>query len=148
MATQEPMTGTATFLLSKLGQLANSRFGERLTEIGLRPRHCGVLEMLTDGPVSQLTVARGLGVAPSVVVDMTDELERLDAVRRVRDDADRRRQLIELTETGRRLRRQAMRAAAEVDAELLAPLRAADATKLRAVLGRLGETHLGLSQPS
>jgi len=145
MATQEPMTGTATFLLGKLGQLATARFAEQLADAGLRPRHCGLLELLADGPLAQLTIARTMGVTPSVVVDMTDELEHLDAVRRVRDETDRRRQLIELTGTGRKLRRRALAIARDVDAQLLGALSPAEADRLRADLSRLGAAHLRLT---
>ena len=124
------MTGSVVFLLGKLGKQATDGFAGRLAELGLRPRHCGVLESLRGGPLAQLALARLLGVTPSVVVDMVDELEALDAVRRVRDSADRRRQLVELTPEGRELSRRAARLAHETDAELLAAL---DAPRLEAL---------------
>lgn len=119
MVAQESVASSATFLLGKLGGIATSRFAERIAEFGLRPRHCGVLEWLGAGSVTQLDLARALGVTPSVIVDMLDELEALDAVRRNRDPADRRRQVVELTPTGRTLIAKAAAAAHAVDAELL-----------------------------
>ncbi len=123
------MTGSVAFLLGKLGRLATQGFADRLAPLGLRPRHCGVLESLRGGPLAQLTLARALGVAPSVVVDMVDELEALDAVRRVRDTTDRRRQLVELTPEGRALSQRAAHLSHETDAALLAAL---DAPRLEA----------------
>lgn len=131
------MTGTVAFQLGKLGQMATGRFADRLAPYGLRPRHCAVLELLAARAKAQLELARAIGVTPSVVVDMLDELEKLDALRRVRDTADRRRQLIELTAEGQKLRRTAARLARETDEELLGSLTAEEATALRRVLGRI-----------
>jgi len=139
---EESVTRTAVFLLGKLGQVATGRFADRLAPHGLRPRHCGVLELLAAGPKAQLDLARTIGVTPSVVVDMLDELEELDAVRRVRDTADRRRQLIELTPAGQRLRRAAARLARETDRELLDGLDAAEEAALRRVLDQIAQREL------
>jgi DNA-binding MarR family transcriptional regulator len=112
--------------------------------LGLRPRHCAVLELLTGAPKAQLELATAIGVTPSVVVDMLDELEQVDAIRRTRDRVDRRRQLIELTPEGRGLRRRAVALARETDDELLEGLDAAQAATLRAGLQRIADaTGLG-----
>ncbi|GAB2807974.1 hypothetical protein GCM10027176_11250 [Actinoallomurus bryophytorum] len=137
MTVEESVTGTVAFMLGKLGQAATGRFADRLAPFGLRPRHCAVLELLTAGPQAQLALARTIGVTPSVVVDMLDELEELGALRRVRDTVDRRRQLIELTPDGHGLRRTAVRLAGETDEELLGGLTAEEAALLRRALGRM-----------
>jgi DNA-binding MarR family transcriptional regulator len=139
MAAEEAMTERIGYLLGKLGQLATVRLAERLAPLRLRPRHCGVLESLRGAPVSQLDLARALGVTPSVIVDMLDELEELGAVRRVRDGADRRRQLVELTPTGQRLGRRARQLAQRLDTELLAALEPRQARALHESLRRLAE---------
>ncbi|MCZ0987386.1 MarR family winged helix-turn-helix transcriptional regulator [Streptomyces diastatochromogenes] len=137
MAAEESLTDTVGFLLGKLGQQANVRFADRLAPLGLRPRHCAVLELLSGGPRAQLELAKAVGVTASVVVDMLDELEQLDAVRRVRDTADRRRQLIELTPTGRELRHQTLSLARQNDEELLSAISPAEAAALLHTLGRI-----------
>jgi len=131
------LTNTVGFLLGKLGQQANGQFADRLAPLGLRPRHCAVLELLSGGPRAQLELAKAVGVTASVVVDMLDELEELDAVRRVRDTADRRRQLIELTPTGQELRHQTLSLARQNDEELLSAIDPAEVTALRQTLGRI-----------
>ncbi|KUM85751.1 hypothetical protein AQI88_41595 [Streptomyces cellostaticus] len=131
------MTNTVGFLLGKLGQQANGRFADRLAPLGLRPRHCAVLEFLSGGPRAQLELAKAVGVTASVVVDMLDELEELGAVRRVRDTTDRRRQLIELTPAGRELRRQTLSLARQNDEDLLSAIDPAEAAALRQTLGRI-----------
>jgi len=135
------VTDTVVFLLGKLGQLATNRFADRLAPLGLRPRHCGVLELLRVAPMAQLDLARRLDVAASVIVDMLDQLEAVGAVRRTRDVADRRRQLVELTPEGESLCRQAAHLARRVDAELLATLEPGHAASARDVLGRLAVAH-------
>jgi DNA-binding MarR family transcriptional regulator len=137
---EESVTHTLAFLLGKLGQVANRRFADRLAPLGLRPRHCAVLELLTDAPQAQLELAHAISVTPSVVVDMLDELEQMGAVRRVRDSADRRRQLIELTRKGRTLRLEAVALARETDEELLAGLDATQAAVLQTGLQRIADS--------
>jgi DNA-binding MarR family transcriptional regulator len=136
---QESVAASATFLIGKLAGISTSRFAERIAEFGLRPRHCGALEWLGAASATQLDLARALGVTPSVIVDMLDELEALDAVRRNRDPADRRRQIVELTPTGRTLITKAARAAHEVDAELLDSLDLDRRAALFAALRQLAE---------
>jgi DNA-binding MarR family transcriptional regulator len=102
--------------------------------MGLRPRHCGVLELLRTGPMAQLDLASGIGVAPSVIVDMIDELQDLGAVERVRGTVDRRRQFVGLTAHGRGLIRRAAIAARQVDADLLRDLDTEQCARLRANL--------------
>ncbi|MGW2158948.1 MarR family winged helix-turn-helix transcriptional regulator [Nonomuraea sp. NPDC001699] len=137
MTAEGSLTDTVGFLLGKLGQQANGQFADRLAPLGLRPRHCAVLELLAGGPRAQLELAKAVGVTASVVVDMLDELEKLGAVRRVRDTADRRRQLIELTPTGQDLRHQTLSLARQNDEDLLSAIDPAEVTALRQILGRI-----------
>jgi DNA-binding MarR family transcriptional regulator len=138
VTSQPTVGGSLTFLLGKLGGVAANRFAERLAALGLRPRHCAVLELAGAVPLSQLELATRIGVTPSVVVDMLDELEALDAIRRVPQESDRRRRIIELTPTGRELRRQAGEAAHQVDAELLSGIDPRRRAELRSALAELG----------
>lgn len=133
------MTDTVSFRLAKLGQLSTARFAEGLAPLGLRPRHCAVLGLLSGPPMAQLELAKRIGVTASVVVDMLDELEAHGAVRRIRDTADRRRQLAELTSRGRTLSSQATQLARQIDAELLLPLNAVQSKGLRDALALITE---------
>lgn len=148
MDAQESVATSATFLLGKLASITTSRFAERIAEFGLRPRHCGILELLGAAPATQLDLARALGVTPSVIVDMLDELETLDAVRRNRDPADRRRQIVELTPAGRTLITKAAHAARSSDAEFLVNLAPDRRVALLATLRQLAqENGLPTSSP-
>ena len=132
------MATSLTFLLGKLGGAASNRFAARLAALGIKPRHCAVLELAGPGKFSQLELAERIGVTPSVVVDMLDELEALGAIRRVPQPEDRRRRFIELTPAGRELGQQAGRAAHAVDAELSRGLDPELAEALRTALTRMG----------
>ncbi|MEU7895093.1 MarR family winged helix-turn-helix transcriptional regulator [Nonomuraea sp. NPDC049152] len=135
------VTDSLAFLLSKLGQVAAESFADRLAPLGLRPRHCAVLQLLDGAPLGQLALAKTIGVTPSVVVDMLDELENVGAVRRVRDTVDRRRQVVEITDEGRELSRSAAEAAAQVDAELLGMLTPGQGSALRKALTTVAAAH-------
>ncbi|GAA4219824.1 DNA-binding MarR family transcriptional regulator [Streptosporangium album] len=137
MQPQESVTESLAFLLGKLGQMATGRFADRLAPLGLRPRHCAVLELLATAPLGQLALAQTIGVTPSVVVDMLDELEAVGALRRVRDSTDRRRQVVEITDGGRALALSAARLAKQVDIELLRELDSTQATAVREGLARV-----------
>src|SRR2546421_4762706 len=111
-----PLTDRAAFLLAKLGRVALDRFAARLQPLGLRPPHCGLLAVIAQRQdSSQQELGRLLGQAPSGIVAMLDDLERLGAVRRVRDDVDRRRHLLALTPAGRELLARAEAVSLEVE---------------------------------
>jgi DNA-binding MarR family transcriptional regulator len=132
---------TAAFRLGVLGTLATERFTAGIEAHGLKPKHAGLLTVLHAGTAtSQQELAALMGVAPSLVVALADQLEALGAVRRVRDPADRRRQALTLTEHGRTLLATCAQVAADVDAQLLASLTAAQRRALREGLGALARS--------
>jgi DNA-binding MarR family transcriptional regulator len=97
-----------------------------------------VLELAGTAARTQLELATMIGVTPSVVVDMLDELERLDAVERVPQPGDRRRRVVELTPAGRQLAARAAAAAHAVDEELLGVLTPDLRAAFRAALEQVG----------
>jgi DNA-binding MarR family transcriptional regulator len=70
------------------------RFGVNGTDL-----HC--LDVLFDGPRTAGKLAEGIGLSPAATTTLIDRLEARGYVRRVRDPADRRRVLVELTEQAR-----------------------------------------------
>jgi DNA-binding MarR family transcriptional regulator len=68
---------------------------------GLRARHVVALTLLRDlGPQNQSDLAVTLGMDPTNVVALLNELEREDLVQRRRSSEDRRRHTVTLTEAG------------------------------------------------
>jgi DNA-binding MarR family transcriptional regulator len=97
---------------------------------------------------SQAELGTWLGVGPSAVVAIVDELEARGAVRRTPDPANRRRMIITVTPAGAELLHEATRRAVALDRELFAdlpaPLIEAFETATRLIATRLGIGH----QPS
>src|SRR5882757_3938444 len=89
------------FLLAQLGAHAASKFAVRMRALGLTLPLVGVLRFLARHPGStQRELAEAIGMPPSRLVAMADELERRGLVRRVRDEQDRRSHRITLTDSG------------------------------------------------
>jgi DNA-binding MarR family transcriptional regulator len=84
--------------------------------------------------LSQLELSKRLGLDPTIVVGLIDDLEARRAIKRVRDPADRRRYLMEVTPTGRKLHATAAAEMAEAEREFLAPLPAQERKELRRML--------------
>ncbi|WP_436496311.1 MarR family winged helix-turn-helix transcriptional regulator [Actinokineospora sp. HUAS TT18] len=130
-------------LLVKLGQVAFRLAETNLAALGLRVRHYSILQALADnGPMTQLAVGTYLRIDPATMVSSLDDLESMSAVRRVRDETDRRRYLVELTETGRGLVDTANSGLRAFDGDVLADLTGAERKALHSALLKLstGET--------
>src|SRR5882757_7454334 len=77
------------------------RFGERLAPLGLEQQHAGMLiRLAANQGQSQQAIAEMIGVNPTRMVFLTDELEKLGLVERRRNPADRRSHALYLTEAG------------------------------------------------
>lgn len=111
MSTQRPFADDLGFLLSRASGVVAKSVSEALAPLGLRVRSYSVLAFATEeaGGVNQRRLAALMGLDPSQVVALIDELESRGLVRRGSDPSDRRNKLIEATEEGRRLRRTAQR---------------------------------------
>ncbi|QXJ24013.1 winged helix-turn-helix transcriptional regulator [Actinomadura graeca] len=134
------LPGTLTFQLVTLGALATDRFAEALAPLGLKPKHAGLLAVVSRGlAASQLDVAATMGVVPSLVVSLADHLVRLGAIERVRDPRDRRRQVLTLTGEGRRLLAQCAAAARSVDDQIAAALPPGERAVVARTLGTLAD---------
>ena len=84
-----PPSGAA-LLLSQLGAHVSRRFAERLAPLDLSPAHVAVLRVVGQNPgIGQRELAEELGVVPSRVVVLIDELEERGIVERRRDDIAR-----------------------------------------------------------
>ncbi|MEV7181657.1 MarR family transcriptional regulator [Kitasatospora sp. NPDC093679] len=128
----------STYLLSRTGKAARTRLAERLARRGLRLWHLAVLAALADfGPHVQRDLSVRLSVDPSDIAKVVDELAAAGWVDRSRDPADRRRIRVTVTDPGRTALRELQAEAEAVQAELLAPLSAAERTRLHGLLRRL-----------
>jgi DNA-binding MarR family transcriptional regulator len=125
----------AAFLLAQLGAHAADRFGDRIKGLGVAPPHAGILRMIATTPCNQRALAKRLGVLPSRMVILIDELAEKGLVERKRNAKDRRHSELVLTKRGGRMLEKLSKLAAEHEADLCAGLTAAERDTL-AALGR------------
>src|SRR6267378_3728047 len=105
------------FLLAQLGAHAAERFGERIAVLGLSPPEAGILRMIAATPsCNQQTLGKTLGVLPSRMVILIDELAEKGLVERKRNIKDRRHSELVLTKRGRSMLEKLSRLAAEHEA--------------------------------
>jgi DNA-binding MarR family transcriptional regulator len=132
------LSGRLAYLL-KRAQLGLEVLHDDLLEpYGIGHRELAVLLFLAARePESQQQAARRLGVDRTSMVALIDALEGKGLVARRPDPADRRRNVVAITDAGRRTLKQATRASDRAEQRLLAGLDAADAAQLRDLLRRL-----------
>jgi DNA-binding MarR family transcriptional regulator len=131
-------TASVAFLLSQVGAHASSRFAERLAPLELVPPHAGILRVIERANgLSQQALGETLGVFPSRLVQMIDELERRGLVERRDNPADRRSYALHLTEAGRASLAQIGRIAREHDDALCAALDEKERAQLKDFLARI-----------
>ena len=130
----------AAFLLAQIGAHAARRFGERAAALGLTAPDAGVLRKIASDPrISQKALAEHLGLMPSRMVALIDELETKGIVARRRSSEDRRNYELELTERGRSVLGELSRVAAEHEESLCAALNKEERVQLRDLCRRIAE---------
>lgn len=125
--------------LAHLFKHAQMRLAE-LTAAALAPsditgRELAVLLVIADQPpTSQLQIATRMGVDRTTMVALIDALEHKQLVERQPDPADRRRNVVALTNAGRKTTHQAAAAADKAERAFLEPLPPEDAATVRQTL--------------
>lgn len=134
----EVLAGNTGFLIGRLGWIAQKRFSERIAAVGLTPRAWGALNVLDkEGAITQHALCRSIGMDPSSMVAIVDELEAQGLVERRRNPQDRRAHALHVTELGRTTLGQGRKLASQAQEELLAPLSQEERDELHALLLRL-----------
>ncbi|PRX51026.1 DNA-binding MarR family transcriptional regulator [Prauserella shujinwangii] len=130
--------GSVGYLLARAGGRAIRDLNRALEPYGLRSRHYTVLSAsAARGGLSQRQLGGVLGVDPSAVVALVDDLERAGLVKREADPEDRRTRLVTLTERGHTTLARARELAAETDSALLGPLSGTERATLESLLRRI-----------
>ena len=124
-------------LFFRLWRASHTRIAEALSSVGLTPALFGVLNVLRarDGAIQQ-EIASSMGIDPSTMVSLIDDLERAGLAERRPHPTDRRARAVAITPKGRRLLDRARRMATEVDSEVLRGLTAAERRDLMTLLRR------------
>jgi MarR family transcriptional regulator, lower aerobic nicotinate degradation pathway regulator len=131
---------TAGMLLVKLGRAAERWFAEALKPSGLTPRHFGVLFEVQARPTSQQALIDSIGVDPSKLVGLLNDLEAEGLIVRRRDPDDRRRHIVEVSKLGRTRLQAAEKAAAAVEDRLFAGIDAEQRAEVLNVLAQVADS--------
>jgi len=130
--------GSFALLLVQLGLEAARQFGEQLAPLGLEPRHAGMLIRLAanEGKAQQV-IGELLGLNPTQMVFLVDELEGRGFVERRRNPADRRSYGLYLTQAGRDMLSKVWEVTLVHQARLGASLSESEQEQLTQLLGRI-----------
>jgi DNA-binding MarR family transcriptional regulator len=131
---------TAGMLLVKIGRAAERWFTEALKPSGLTPRHVGVLFEVRARPTSQQALIDSIGVDPSKLVGLLNDLEAEGLIVRRRDPEDRRRHIVEVSKEGRTRLADAEQAAGKVEERLFAGLDDAQRKELHGLLAQVADS--------
>ncbi len=124
-------------LFFRLWRASHTRTAERLASIGLTPALFALLNVLgaREGAIQQ-QLSSDMGIDPSAMVKLIDELESAGFAERRRRPGDRRAWEVSITPKGRRTLERARRFATQVQDEVLGGLSAADRRQLLRLLRR------------
>ncbi|MGH2960987.1 MAG: MarR family winged helix-turn-helix transcriptional regulator [Solirubrobacterales bacterium] len=124
-------------LFFRLWRASHTRTAEALESIGLTPALFGLLNVLgvRDGAI-QLELATTMGIDPSTLVSLVDELESAGLAKRRPHPNDRRAREVTITAKGRRLLERGRRMAFQVEDEVLRGLTTAERRELLTLLRR------------
>lgn len=129
---------SVSFLLSKLGLQTGARFAAVLEPLGIRPQHFALLRYLAaaEGRTQQ-ALAEMLGIPPSRMVALVDDLQQRGLAERRPNPADRRAHAVSLTDQGKQLLERAFAMAVEHEGRLCAVLSDDERTTLLGLLRKL-----------
>ena len=124
-------------LFFRLWRASHTRVAELLGSIGLTPALFGVLNFLgaRQGAIQQ-EIGAAMGIDPSTMVSLIDELEKAGLAKRRPHPKDRRAREVVITPKGRRSLERGRELASQVEDEVLRGLSAAERRQLLALLRR------------
>jgi DNA-binding MarR family transcriptional regulator len=131
---------STAFLLAQVGARAAALFAARLEELELVPAHAGTLRVIAgNAGISQQVLASMLGMVPSRLVSLLDELESRGLVERRDHPEDRRVYALHLTEKGSKTMTEIGRVARAHDDAVCASLSAKEREQLWSLLSRIAD---------
>ena len=144
MAKALPSTATRVpygLLLARLGQDATARFRRALRPLGLTAQQFIVLKQLeTIGSTSQSALADALGIDYSNLATVAGELCEKGLIVRTREECDRRRYALDLTDEGSALLEDADRSIGSGEQDMLSALDESERTELWDLLRRMADS--------
>jgi MarR family transcriptional regulator, lower aerobic nicotinate degradation pathway regulator len=122
-------------LFFRLWRASHTRTADTLKSHGLTPALFGLLNVLgaREGAIQQ-QLSADMGIDPSAMVGLIDELESAGLAERRRRPGDRRAWEVAITPKGRRTLEQARRSVTKVEDEVLGGLSPAERSRLLTLL--------------
>jgi DNA-binding MarR family transcriptional regulator len=132
-----PVTEFAGQLFFRLWRVSHTRVAEALGSVGLTPALFGLLNVLgaREG-ANQQEIGSAMGIDPSTMVSLIDELEAAGLAKRRPHPRDRRAREVVISAKGRRVLERARGLAAQVEDDVLQGLTAAERRELLTLLRR------------
>ena len=138
--TPSPEIDVAEFagqLFFRLWRASHERTADALETVGLTPPLFALLNVLgaREGAIQQ-EIGRAMGIDPSTMVSLIDQLESAGLAKRRTHPKDRRAREVSITPKGRRTLEQARGLATQVEDDVLRGLTATERRRLRTLLRR------------
>jgi DNA-binding MarR family transcriptional regulator len=131
---------SAAFLLAQVGAHAAAKFAERLAVLDLAPAHAGTLRIIHGSSgISQQALSSMLGLPPSRLVLLVDELEERGLVERRDRSEDRRAYALHLTRKGSEIVEAISKVAREHDMAICSALTSSERETLGGLLRRIAD---------
>jgi DNA-binding MarR family transcriptional regulator len=131
------VTEFAGQLFFRLWRASHTRTAAELESIGLTPALFGLLNVLEARPgTNQQEIGAAMGIDPSTMVSLIDQLEDAGLAKRRPHPRDRRAREVAITPKGRRLLERARQMANQVQDEVLRGLTGAERRQLLTLLRR------------
>src|SRR4051812_30564495 len=139
--TSDEVAEFAGQLFFRLWRASHTRIAEGLESIGLTPALFGLLNVIgaREGAI-QPELGAAMGVDPSTMVSLIDELERMGLAKRRPCPRDRRAREVTITPKGRRTLERARKMILAVEDEVLGGLSGSERSRLLSLLRRALET--------
>lgn len=132
----------ASYLMMKFSSQSANKFSEKLTNLNLNAKQAGVLMavfFLKD--ISQKELGGKLNIDRSSITKMIDDLEKLELVERIQDQANRRANKISLTDKGKKLTNDIFKVLKELDEEIFSAVTKEEKDKFKEILMKLDRGH-------
>jgi DNA-binding MarR family transcriptional regulator len=137
LSTDPEVAEFAGQLLFRLWRASHTRTAEAFERMGLTTALFAVLNYLAAHPgATQRAIGTAMGIDPSTMVSLVDELQRQGLASRRRHPTDRRAHAITITAKGRRALERARRMALQAEDEVLGGLSARERRDLLRLMRR------------
>jgi DNA-binding MarR family transcriptional regulator len=134
----DEMAGHLGYLLKHVQLRFSELAAAALAPTGTNGREAAVLRAVDNPqPLAQGEIARRMGIDRTTMVALIDDLQERGLVQRRQDPGDRRRNVVELTDAGQDITRQAARAGEQAERTFLSPLSPGEAQQFKKTLRAL-----------